>query len=92
MIPGKANAVTCGQTINLRLPYGLLVSIGIEGTGGAECDDQKRNNGHHTAASCGSTIKHHRCFVIQKQALNLIFSVTIAYTPDSALSIDPVSC
>ena len=30
MIPGKANAVTCGQTINLRLPYGLLVSIGIE--------------------------------------------------------------
>ncbi|HXE95704.1 MAG TPA: hypothetical protein VN642_04830 [Dongiaceae bacterium] len=30
MIPGKVNAVTCGQTINLRLPYGLLVSIGIE--------------------------------------------------------------
>jgi len=34
MIPGKANTVTCGQTINLRLPYDLLVSIGIEGTGG----------------------------------------------------------
>jgi hypothetical protein len=30
MIPGKMDAVTCGQTINLRLPYGLLVSIGIE--------------------------------------------------------------
>jgi hypothetical protein len=30
MIPGKVNAVTCGQTINLRLPYGLLFSIGIE--------------------------------------------------------------
>jgi hypothetical protein len=30
MIPGKVDAVTCGQTINLRLPYGLLVSIGIE--------------------------------------------------------------
>jgi hypothetical protein len=34
MIPGKMDAVTCGQTINLRLPYGLLVSIEIEGTGG----------------------------------------------------------
>jgi hypothetical protein len=30
MTPGKINSVTCGQTINLRLPYGLLVPIGIE--------------------------------------------------------------
>jgi hypothetical protein len=30
MTPGRLNAVTCGQTINLRLPYGLLFSIGIE--------------------------------------------------------------
>jgi hypothetical protein len=30
MIPGRVNSVTCGQTINLRLPYGLLFSIGIE--------------------------------------------------------------
>jgi hypothetical protein len=84
MIPGKLNAVTCGQTINLRLPYGLLVSIGIEGTGGAECDDQKRNSGHHTAASC-ITVEHHRCFAFIKQAFNLLHRVPIAYTPDSAL-------
>jgi hypothetical protein len=67
MIPGKVKTVTCGQTINLRLPYGLLVSIGIEDAGGAECDDQKRNNGHHTAVSCGTTIQHYRCFVFKKQ-------------------------
>ncbi len=60
MIPGKVKADACGQTINLRLPYGLLVSIGIEGAGGAECDDQKKNNGHHTATSCGSTIQYHK--------------------------------
>ncbi len=63
MTSEKVHAVTCGQTINLRLPYCLLVSIGIEGTGGAECDDQMRSSGHHTAASCVTTIRHHRCFV-----------------------------
>jgi hypothetical protein len=68
MIPGKVDAVTCGQTINLRLPYGLLVSIGIEGAGGAECDDQERNNGHHTDVSCGTTICNHRWFYFQMQA------------------------
>jgi hypothetical protein len=36
MIPGKVKTDACGQTINLRLPYGLLISIGIEGAGEAE--------------------------------------------------------
>ena len=62
MIPGKEKADACGQTINLRLPYSLLGSIVIEGAGGAECDDQKKSNGHHTVTSCGSTIQHHKCF------------------------------
>jgi hypothetical protein len=62
MTPVKADAVTCGQTKNLRLPYELLVSIGIEGAGGAECDDQRRNNGHHTNVSYGTTAHQHKWF------------------------------
>ena len=79
MIPGKVKADACGQTINLRLPYGLLVSIGIEATGGAECDDQKRNNGHHTVVSCGTTTGHHIDAVQQKQA---IFLAGVSHPPE----------
>jgi hypothetical protein len=72
MTPGKRDAVTCGQTINLRLPYGLLVSMGIEDAGGAECDDQKRSRGHHTFASCGTTIEHYRLNIRLMQQYNFI--------------------
>ena len=85
MIPGKVTVDTCGQTINLRLPDGLLVSIVIEGTVGGKCDDQKRSNGHHTATSCGTTIEHHKRFNSQMQAFILAVAVETAGKTESAL-------
>ena len=66
MIPGTENTVTCGQTINLRLPYGLLFPIGIK-------DGLKMQEGQNAMIKrettdtipllhCGTTIRNNRCF------------------------------
>lgn len=89
MIPGKVDAVTCGQTINLRLPYGLLVSIGIE-------DGLKVQEGQNAMIKrettdtipllhIGTTITQHSRLNFKKQVNKLMAVVPVAYTPDSTL-------
>ena len=76
MIPGTDKSATCGQTINLRLPYGLLFSIGLKVQEGQIA---MIKSGATDTIPCfmGTTIQHHRRIIIYMQAFFFASGVAI---------------